>query len=590
MSIEFETTAAKYIMEWGEWIEKLQLLAILKISRKKAGIYLEKLIKLQNSDGGFPVNWRRGSRSGIIETAVALEALSNLKADRKIVLNAVKFLEKKQLPNGSWMEENEERNRRVEPTIITAKVIRGIAAYDKKRSCLEKAIRYLMDNQRTDGLWLSSSMKNESSLEASSEALIALLEVNNPKIEHALKFGIDALWSTFMEKFTEEWREPSKEALHIAEALIKAGYGDAEAVKKILQSYVKAERWRFGDRRSISTDEAVDAIRILILAGAIDAEVIKKVVEELLDKREKLKAIIEKKEEDVRNYFLIRFEEIGLRINDEKRKILLGCFIYALLDQFFWAAEDFDPQSEYRRITGIIGPLNQLENYAEIEKVRGALFRSRVLRGIARRRKMEVARSIVLFTKFLKKYGENGSFREFAEKLRAYTLFELGPQITGWNASHRLGLLLRSFSKGEKSLPKLYEALKLSLECFPAVGSKIATLFSYYSGWIFNLWPEIKKYIECPIDWNTVKPYGNIGLSCLTIEELKKDPKKTGNAIKKLSRELFPDDPAKISFLWVVGHEWCTKPYKCYGNGIRKCWLIELCRGERYEKREKNMG
>ena len=30
------------------------------------------------------------------------------------------------------------------------------------------------------------------------------------------------------------------------------------------------------------------------------------------------------KEEDVRNYFLIRFEEIGLRINDEKRKILFN--------------------------------------------------------------------------------------------------------------------------------------------------------------------------------------------------------------------------------------------------------------------------
>ena len=232
MSIEFETTAAKYIMEWGEWIEKLQLLAILKISRKKAGIYLEKLIKLQNSDGGFPVNWRRGSRSGIIETAVALEALSNLKADRKIVLNAVKFLEKKQLPNGSWMEENEERNRRVEPTIITAKVIRGIAAYDKKRSCLEKAIRYLMDNQRTDGLWLSSSMKNESSLEASSEALIALLEVNNPKIEHALKFGIDAPKeiSIIRNELIEEVKESNKAA-----SLEEISESDIASLNKILR-------------------------------------------------------------------------------------------------------------------------------------------------------------------------------------------------------------------------------------------------------------------------------------------------------------------------------------------------------------------
>ena len=60
MNLNFETAAAKYIMEWGEWIEKLRLLAELEIDIKNLDIYIKKLLDLQNPDGGFPKKWIKG--------------------------------------------------------------------------------------------------------------------------------------------------------------------------------------------------------------------------------------------------------------------------------------------------------------------------------------------------------------------------------------------------------------------------------------------------------------------------------------------------------------------------------------------------
>jgi len=248
-----------------------------------------------------------------------------------------------------------------------------------------------------------------------------------------------------------------------------------------------------------------------------------------------------------------------------------------MMDQFFWASETFDPQIEYRGIVGLIGSVNQPENYVDFENVRRAFFKSRALKGIARRRKLEVAKSISLFAKFIEEYGGFKDFKDFAVKLRAYTLFKVAPKVSGWDTAYNLGLLLRSFAKAEKDLSGLIRSLELSLKCFPAVGAKIALLFPFYALWVFRLWPETKPYIKCPIDWNIVKPYANLGLSCMTLKELRKDPKRAAEAIHRLAEELFPDDPAKIVLLWIVGHEWCTKPYKCYGIAGRKCWIFDLC-------------
>mgnify|MGYP000144318458 CR=1 FL=1 len=594
MQLDFETRAARYIMEWGEWIEKLQLLALLGFKFERAKIYVEKLIKLQNQDGGFPRNWIKGRASSLLETATALELLAKMNFREEVLEKAAKYLVEKQLANGSWREEKEEYGeRRAEKhrvTLETARILRALASFDAKNAGIEKAIAYLAYAQREDGLWLTSHLDESVDMEASSEAILALLEVGSEKAKQLARIGVEALWRWFVEKATEDWSEMPKEALSIAEALIEAGYGEAEAVRRILKAYVKAEKWRFGDKRSISTSEAVKALKVLLLAKAIDEEKVRREVERLIYVREELKRKIEAKEEETRNYFLIRFEEIGIRPSDKPSKILLGSYLYAMMDQFFWTSEAFDPQKEYREIVGLIGSVDQIDKYMDFENVKKAFFKSRALRGIARRRKLEVAKSISLFAKFIKEYGNFKDFKEFAEKLRAYTLFKVAPQVSGWNTAYNLGLLLRSFSKAENDLGKLIKSFELSLKCFPAVGAKIALLFPFYALWVFRLWPEASTYIKCPIDWNIVKPYGNLGLSCMTLKELRKDPKRAAEAIHRLAEELFPEDPAKIVFLWIVGHEWCTKPYKCYGIAGRKCWIFDLCARGRTGEGKKNMG
>jgi len=587
---DFETRAARYVMEWGEWIEKLRLLAELEIDIKNLDIYIKKLLDLQNPDGGFPKKWIKGNNSGIIETATALELLSKLKIKNENTQKAIEHLLRKQLINGSWREEEYIKGKTPRTNLLTAKVTRALLAYNIKGEKIRKAIEFLVRGQRDDGFWLTSLNETaEIDLEATNEAALTLLELEDEYLNKIAKLGIDAIWKWFMEKITEEWSEPPKEALIITEALIRAGFGEAEAVRRVLQSYVKTERWRFGDKRSISTKEAIKVLEELLLANAIDKEKIRREIERLIFIKSKLKELIENYENDVRNYFLIRFEEIGIKPKDPQEKILLGCFLYSMMDQFFWTSEDFDPQVEYRGIVGLIGGVHEISKYKEFENVREAFFRSRALRGIARRRKIEVARGISLFAEFLLKYGPFKSFNDFAIKLRAYILFEVAPKISGWDTSYNLGKLLRLFAKAENSTDKLMESVILSLECLPAVGTKIATLFPYHAFWIFEIWPEVKKYVKCPIDWNIVKPYGMLELSCMTLKELRRDPKRASSAIYKLAEELFPNDPAKISFLWIVGHEWCTKPYRCYGLAGKKCWIFEICtRGRRYE-RKKNL-
>lgn len=588
---DFETRAARYIMEWGEWIEKLKLLAELEVNVENLDIYLKKLTDLQNPDGGFPKRWIEGNVSGIMETATALELLSKLKIKNEVTEKAVQYLLQKQLVNGSWREEEEYIRRKTPRTnLLTAKVIRALLTHNVKGEKIEKAIKFLVRGQREDGFWLTSTNETaEIDLEATNEAALTLLEVKDEYLNKIAKLGIDAIWKWFMEKATEEWSEPPKEAIIITEALIRAGLGEAEAVRRVLQSYIKTEKWRFGDKRSISTDEAIKVLEELLLAKVIDKEKIRKEIERLIIIRRKLKELIEKNEDQIRKYFLIRFEEIGIKPSDPQQKILLGCFLYSMMDQFFWTSENFDPQIEYRGIVGLIGGIDDISKYKEFENVKEAFFRSRALRGIARGRKIEVARGISLFAEFLTKYGEFKNFNDFAIKLRAHVLFEVAPKVSGWDTSYNLGKLLRSFSKAEKTTEKLMESVILSLECLPAVGRKIATLFPFYAFWIFEIWPEIKRYVKCPIDWNMVKPYGMLQLSCMTLKELRRDPKRASSAIYKLAEELFPDDPAKISFLWIVGHEWCTKPYRCYGLAGKKCWIFEICtRGRKYE-RKKNL-
>jgi len=573
---DFQVKATRYIMELGDWIEKLELLMLVDNLRENVKIYVDRLLSLQNADGGFPHNWIKGYPSGIIETANAITIISKLGLNDERINRAIEFLIKKQLDKGSWVEENLEYEDGSNEVIVSAEVIRALATEGIKGEVLNKGIKYLLECQRDDGLWPKSKIDPNPDLETTGKVIMALYEAKGKTAIKAMKNGFEGLMEVFVEKLTKEWDAIPKDAISVIEAILSIQPKSIESLRKVIQAYVKSEKWNFTDRRSGDTEKILKILKITSLTDNISRTKVEEELKRLINLKMKMKEIIFKVENEAREILLSKFEDVGIRRNDNRRKILLGLFIYSLLEQFFWAV-DYDPQTEFIGLIDRIGRLDDIEKYLNYEEVKKALFKSKALSGVAKRKKEEAARSISLYTKFLTENEEFEVFEDYVNNLIRFTLLEMAPMLSGMTTAKKLGLLLRNYTKKENNAYKLFESMKLSLECFPSIGSKISTLYPYYVIWVYNVWSKMKEYVEPPIDWNTVKPYVNLGLSNLTLKDLRKDPKKAYPAINRLAEELFPEDKAKISILWIAGREWCTKPHKCHGYMGRKCWFYEIC-------------
>jgi len=590
---EFQVKAAKYIMEWGEWIEMNELLVLLNIGKDKVKMYMDRLLSLQNSDGGFPYQWVKGYPSGIIETARVVELASkiDLENNNSIVKSAVEFLIKKQLDNGSWVEEALDYEENPNEISTSAYVLKALATAGVRGDTINKGVKYLIECQRDDGLWPKSKTDTNPDLKTSGMVLMALHEAKTRLAAKAIKSGFESLMEVFMEKSTKEWNALSENLIPIIEAILTIKPRNGEAARKIIDSYIKSEKWTFQDRRSEDTSTLLNLLKIMALANIMNKDKVREEIEKTLELKFKLAETIRKFENEAREMMISRFESIGIRRNSPQKKILLGLFIYALLEQFFWAVK-YEPQTEFIEIIDRVGMLDSIENYTNLENVKRALFKSRALSEVTKKKKEEAARSITLFAKFLMQNAEFNRFEDFTKNLMKFTLFEIAPTLSGATTAKKLGLLLRNYARNEVEMNKLFESLKMALECFPLVGSKISTLYPYYTIWVYDIWSEARRYVETPIDWNAVKTYINIGLSNLTLKDVRKDPKRVTQAINKLSEELFPEDKAKISLLWIAGREWCTKPYRCYGYMGRKCWFYDICmrRMKNEERREENLG
>ncbi|MEM3886571.1 MAG: prenyltransferase/squalene oxidase repeat-containing protein, partial [Candidatus Methanomethylicia archaeon] len=451
---DFQVKVAKYVMEWGEWIEKCELLLLLDTEKDKIKIYMDKLLSLQNDDGGFPRNWIKGYSSGIIETAKVIELASKigLKNDERIE-RAIKFLIKNQLENGAWMEESLEYEDNSNDVIVSAYALKAIATAGIKGEVVDKCVRYLLESQRDDGLWPKTKAGINPDLEASGRVLIALHETKNKIATKAIKNGFESLMEVFIEKSTKEWDTLSEDILPIIEAISIIQPKKNTAARKIIDSYIKGEKWEFQDRRSENTNNLLNLIRVMALTNIINKDKVKEEINKLLELKLNLKRIIEKFENEAKEILLSKFENIGIKRNDPQKKILLGLFIYSLLEQFFWAAE-YEPQTEFIGVIDRVGTLDKIENYTDYEKIRKALFRSKALTGVAKKKKEDAAKSITLFARFLMQNNEINVFEEFVKKLIEFTLFEIAPTLSGATTARKLGLLLRNYTKNEIEMYK----------------------------------------------------------------------------------------------------------------------------------------
>jgi squalene cyclase len=101
--------AVSYVLKNGNPFHKLKLLFTLNLKPEKRRRLIEEPKSLQNPDGGWPWQLKRGMPSGISQTARILELLLKTGESRNsdMTKHAVAFLFQKQNPDGGWSENHE---------------------------------------------------------------------------------------------------------------------------------------------------------------------------------------------------------------------------------------------------------------------------------------------------------------------------------------------------------------------------------------------------------------------------------------------------------------------------------------------------
>jgi len=197
--------AIDFVYKNGNIIKKARLDAILR-EKKPAKSVVGKILDLQNEDGGFPYNMKKGKPSTISDTTVALIWLNDLKMlDSDTGKKAIKHLISLQKEDGSW-DENPEISSYNPPVWMTPgdkKTIvyntaysafwLGISGHGKSLS-FKKAYNFLVEYQKESG-------KFEGFLHSSwiGTSVIAMIEGwESKRVKRSLKFLDHIDWSSWV--------------------------------------------------------------------------------------------------------------------------------------------------------------------------------------------------------------------------------------------------------------------------------------------------------------------------------------------------------------------------------------------------------
>lgn len=101
--------AVSYVFKNGNTKHKLALILTLGSSKEDKKKLVEELNLMQNSDGGWSWQLKRGNPSGVSQTAITLELLLKAGIDKNsmVVKRAVSFLLQRQKFEGGWSENSE---------------------------------------------------------------------------------------------------------------------------------------------------------------------------------------------------------------------------------------------------------------------------------------------------------------------------------------------------------------------------------------------------------------------------------------------------------------------------------------------------
>jgi hypothetical protein len=274
--------AVSYVLKNGNPFHKLKLLVTLNLKPEKRRRLIEELKSLQNPDGGWPWQLKRGMPSGISQTARILELLLKTGESRNsdMTKHAVAFLFQKQNPDGGWSENPElkeiipkdwdwistERSGYQTADVASALIEAGYL--DDPR--VVKAVRFLYQTQNEEGGWPSfvgpDYPYEGSDIAAMDHIVGALLRFGEPKNSPVFKRAVKALL-----KHREDWKEPVDGAAVLGVFLMLDYPLSHEYVKELAASLIESQRpdggWNwFGDLPS-NPAQTVDCVEQLVKCG-----------------------------------------------------------------------------------------------------------------------------------------------------------------------------------------------------------------------------------------------------------------------------------------------------------------------------------
>ncbi len=602
---EVASKAVSYVLNLPDWRPKLRLARLLgMVDYGIFSSFRHDLTRLQDASGLFPLFWEAGEPPSFRYTAMAIDQLAESKDSDAIecAMSACQALTILQSMDGSWTETTE--------------------AFGKlKRTQLHPGWSKVLDRAEITSLVLSKlslvpfGASNNGVNEKGLEWLQRFLkeqdyETSRDGDEFSLNpWTLDMVVSTILEAGVEPSKRSMSEAISVltrsltrelrrkhsyrhgvwglmagTRSLKKVG-GQKELLSQLAEELSNIQKrdgsWRQG-RIMNGTDSGewtLQALSFLMSLKASSRRESKNAITEGLNLRNFVGTSLQKNEDTTRQIFLTRFEEVGVRPSQAREHLLFSSFVYSILEQFYWVTSEFDPQAEYLKLILQVGRLERvgLAAYTDANAVRRALFRIQSLREQASARKGEVAQSVGLFATFLEK-GRNDNFQNFALALREFVLEKASTLALGWKRDTLLGELLRLEVLQKTDSHSLVRSVESSMKCLPGVGDKVYSLFLYYIGHVLKIWNDLPlNLLEVPTDWNLVKPFAMLRFTSTSLDQLKERPQLATESIQETAREMFRDDPGKLYGLWVVGHDWCARPWMCRDRSGRYCWLYSQC-------------
>ncbi len=605
MKDEVASKAVSYVLNLPNWRPKLRLAQLLgMVDYDIFSSFRRDLTQLQDPSGLLPLFWEAGEPPSLRYTAMAIDLLSGSRdSDTTESANSAgQALIRLQGIDGSWTETTEAAGKlkreqlhpgwskgldRAEVTSSVCSKLRLVPLKLPINGANQKGIEWLHRFLKEQD-YETSRDGDEYSLNPWTLDMVvsSILEAGVEPSKHSISEAISVLTRSL----TRELRRKHSYGHGIwgliagTRSLKKLG-GQKELLSQIAEELSNIQQrdgsWRQG-RIMNGTDSGewtLQALSFLISLKAPSRRESKNAIKKGLSLRNFVATSLQKNEDTTRQIFLTRFEEVGVRPNQAREHLLLASFVYSILEQFYWVTSEFDPQAEYLKLILQVGRLERvgLGAYTDAHAVRRALFRIQTLREQASARKGEVAQSISLFATFLEK-GNHDNFQGFALALRQFILEKASTLAMGWKRDVLLGELLRLEVLQKTDSHSLVRSIEGAMKCFPGVGDKVYSLFLYYVGHVLKIWNDTPlNLLEVPTDWNLVKPFAMLRFTSTSLDQLKERPQLATESIQETAREMFRDDPGKLYGLWVVGHEWCARPWMCRDRAGRYCWLYAQC-------------